>query len=225
MKQTLFITGTDTGVGKTMLTALLTRCLRERGVHAAALKPVCSGIRVDARALHAAMNGALTLDEINPWHFRAPIAPLLATRKENQRVKLSQVVAHTRTMQKRFEVLVVEGAGGLLSPLGENFNSRDLIVALRAIPIIVAQNKLGVVNHVLLTLEALPENFRLKAKVVLMSPPKPDEAGKSNAKLLAEFADAKIFSLPWLGQKFSAVEILKNPHVRRTLCALVENLI
>src|SRR5471032_2729870 len=117
MKQTLFITGTDTGVGKTVLTALLTRFLRERGINAAALKPICSGSRADARALHAAMNGALTLDEINPWHFRAPIAPLLAARKAGQRVKLSQVRAHIHAMQKRFDVLLVEGAGGLLSPL------------------------------------------------------------------------------------------------------------
>ena len=87
MKQTFFITGTDTGVGKTVLTTLLTRFLCERGSNVAALKPVCSGSRADARALRTAMNGALTLDEINPWHFRAPIAPLLAARKENRRAK------------------------------------------------------------------------------------------------------------------------------------------
>src|SRR5271154_1435660 len=201
MKRTLFITGTDTGVGKTVLTALLMRFLRERGVNAAALKPVCSGGREDAQEIFTALDGALMLDEINPWHFRAPIAPLLAARKENRHVKLSQVLAHTRALQKRFDVVLVEGAGGLLSPLGENFNSRDLILALRAIPIIVAQNKLGAVNQILLTLEALPENFRLKAKIVLMSPSKPDAATKSNAKLLAKFAKAKIFSLPWLAVK------------------------
>jgi dethiobiotin synthetase len=222
MKQTLFITGTDTGVGKTMLTVLLVKFLRERGVHAAALKPVCSGTRADALALHAAMNATLTLDEINPWHFRAPIAPLLAARQENRRVKLSQVLAHAHAMQRRFDVVLVEGAGGLLSPLGENFNSRDLILALRAIPIIVAQNKIGVVNQVLLTLEALPDNFRLKAKIVLMSPLKPDAATKSNAKLLAEFTGAKIFSLPWLGEKFELAEVLKIPQVRRTLNLLAE---
>jgi dethiobiotin synthetase len=221
MKQTLFITGTDTGVGKTVLTALLTRSLREHGVNAAALKPVCSGTRADARALHAAMNGALTLDEINPWHFRAPIAPLLAARKENQRVKLSQVLAHARAMQKRFDVVLVEGAGGLLSPLGENFNARDLILAFRARPIIVAQNKIGAVNHIRLTFEALPENFRLKAKIVLMSPPKPDAAATSNVKLLEQFLSrGKILSLPWLGEKFELAEVLKRPLVRKTLGVL-----
>ena len=115
-----FITGTDTGVGKTVLTALLTRHLREHGVNAVALKPVCSGDRADARALHAASAGALTLDEINPWHFRAPIAPLLAARRERRRVGLADVLAHVRAMQKRFDVVLIEGAGGLLSPLGEN---------------------------------------------------------------------------------------------------------
>ena len=225
MKRTLFITGTDTGVGKTVLTVLLARFLCERGpaCGTAAFKPVCSGGRDDARALHAALNGALTLDEINPWHFRAPIAPLLAARREKRRVELSQVLAPARALRKRFEVVLVEGAGGLLSPLGENFNSRDLIAALRATPIIVAPNRLGVVNHILLTLEALPPAVAKRARVVLMSPPKPDAASKTNLNLLAGFFDAKrIFSLPWLGKSFDAATVSKNPQVKRTLRALAK---
>jgi dethiobiotin synthetase len=219
MKQTFFITGTDTGVGKTVLAALLTRFLRERGVNAAALKPVCSGGRADARTLHAAMDGALTLDEINPWHFRASIAPALAARLEKKSVRLAQVLAHLRMMQKRFDVLVVEGAGGLLSPLGANFNSRDLIAALRATPVLVAQNKIGAVNHILLTLEALPESLQAEAPIVLMSLLKPDASAKTNSKLLAEFTNAKIFSLPWLDKNFRA---MKNPLVRRMLQGLLD---
>src|SRR5208282_3772315 len=103
MKQVFFITGTDTGVGKTVLNTLLTQFLRERGVSAAALKPICSGGRDDARTLHAALNGALSLDEINPWHFRAPVAPLLAARRERKRVRLADVLAHVHAMQKRFD--------------------------------------------------------------------------------------------------------------------------
>jgi dethiobiotin synthetase len=221
LKQILFITGTDTGAGKTVLTALLAGFLRERGVNAAALKPICSGDRADARALFAAMDGALSLDEINPWHFRAPIAPLLAARRERKHVHLTEVLAHVRAMQRRFDVLLVEGAGGLLSPLGENFNSGDLIEALEAVPIIVGQNKLGVASHVLLTLAALPQGAAAAARVVLMLPPEPDAASVANAKLLAEFFDAgRIFTLPWLGENFSAGEVLKNPRVLRTLRAL-----
>ena len=219
----LFITGTDTGVGKTVLTVLLARFLRGRDLNVAALKPVCSGNRADARKILAALDGALTLNEVNPWHFRAPIAPSLAARLEKKPVKLAQVLEHIRATRKKFAVLLVEGAGGLLSPLGENFNSRDLILALRATPIIVAPNKLGAVNHLLLTLESLPKNLRARAKVVLMSPPKSDAATASNAKLLAQFVSPeKTFTLPWLGEDFSATEVLKKRQVKRTLAALLK---
>ncbi len=221
MKRIIFITGTDTGAGKTVLTALLVKFLRARGVNAVALKPICSGGRDDARVLRAAMDGALSLDEINPWHFRAPIAPVLAARRERKHVHLAEVLAHVRAIQKRFDVLLIEGAGGLLSPLGENFDSGDLIAALGASPLVVAPNRLGAVNHILLTLEALPRSAATGARVVLMSPPKRDASAATNAGLLAGFIDARrIFTLPWLGENFSAGEVLKNPQVRRTLRAL-----
>jgi len=220
-RTTLFITGTDTGAGKTVLTALLARFLRECGVKAAALKPVCSGGRGDARALHAALDGALTLDEINPWHFRAPLAPLLAARRERKQVVRADVLAHVRTMQERFEVVLIEGAGGLLSPLGVNFDSRDLIAALRATPMVVCPNRLGAVNQVLLTLAALPRSASCRARVVLMSPSKPDASASTNVGLLAEFLGAKrIFCLPWLGGRFDPEKAMKNPRVRQTLQAL-----
>jgi dethiobiotin synthetase len=219
----IFITGTDTGVGKTVLTALLARFLRQHGVNSAALKPVCSGGRDDARALQAAVNGTLALDEINPWHFRAPIAPLLAARRENKSVRLAQVLKHVRGLKKRFDLLLIEGAGGLLSPLGENFDSRDLIVSLNAKPIVVGQNRLGVLNQALLTWEVLPQTFRAQAQLVLMSPAKPDASIRTNSTLLGEFlGDKKTHSLPWFGRHFSAERASENPRVRRTLRALAQ---
>jgi len=223
MRQTIFITGTDTGVGKTVLTALLARHLRERGVNVAALKPVGSGGRDDARALYTAMDGALTLDEINPWYFRAPIAPVLAARREHRRVRLADVLAHIRTMQKRFDMVLVEGAGGLLSPLGENFDSRDLLAALRATPLIVGPNRIGVVNQVLLTLGALPRVMAGRAQVVLMSPQRPDVSTRMNTGLLGEFSAARrIFELPWLGGRPQMDRGLADSRMRRTLRALVK---
>jgi len=223
MPSTFFITGTDTGVGKTVLTALLAAHLRSQKTRVAAFKPVCSGGRDDAEKIRAALGGALTLDEINPWHFRAAIAPALAARREKKSVALAPVLAHVRATQRDFAVTLVEGAGGLLSPLGEDFDSRDLLLALRATPIIVAQNKLGAVNHLRLTLEALPKNYRARARIVLMAPAKPDTATKTNAKLLGGFfPPEKILTLPWLGGKVSIAEVLKNSPVRRTLAALVK---
>lgn len=199
MSRILFITGTDTGVGKTVLTALLARSLRERGLSVAALKPISSGDRADARALHRALGGELTLDEINPWHFRAALAPLLSARRERRVVRKTQVVAHIRRIATRFAVVLVEGAGGLLSPLGQDFNSRDLIVALRAEPLVVASNQLGAVNQVLLVLEALPSAAARRVQVILMNGRDPDLASSSNSALLAEFvAPRRIHVFPRL---------------------------
>ena len=221
-KPTYFITSTDTGVGKTVLTALLAAFFRHRGIRVAALKPVCSGGRDDARILQTALDGALTLDDINPWHFRPFLAPILAARQEKKRVTLAAVLAHSRDIRKRFDVVLTEGAGGLLSPLGVGFNSRDVIAATGATPVIVAPNKLGVINHLLLTLEALPPNLRPAAILVLMTPLTPDCATASNAGLLKKLTDQKIHVLPWLGGNFSLVAALKQPVVRRTLVAIAD---
>jgi len=223
VKQIFCICGTDTGVGKTALTVLLTQFLRTLGINVGALKPISSGGRADACALQAVLGGALTLDEINPWHFRPPLAPVLAARRERKCVTLADVLVHIRTMQKRFDILLVEGAGGLLSPLGEGFNSRDLLTALRAMPVIVCPNRLGAVNQALLTLEALPKNFRARARVLLVSPSKPDVSTDINAKLLAEFFYAKrIFRLPRLGKIFEARRVIRNAAVRHTLRTLLQ---
>jgi dethiobiotin synthetase len=223
MPPIFFITGTGTGVGKTVLTALLASHLRQRGISVAVLKPVASGSRADARMLYTALAGALTLDEINPWHFRAPLAPLLAARRERKSVTKAAVLGHIRRMQQRFAVVLVEGAGGLLSPLGEDFNSRDLIAALRAAPVIVGPNRIGVLNQMLLTLGALPRAAAARARVVLMSPPRPDAATKTNGALLAEFFDQeRIFELPWLGRRWRTDWALADARVQRTLQKLTK---
>lgn len=197
--QILFITGTDTGVGKTVFTALATLYLRQLGFRVAALKPVASGGRSDGRILRAAAGQVLSLDEVNPWHFRAPIAPVLAAAQEHRKVQLREVVRQIRRVGKAFEVVVVEGAGGLLSPLGADFDSRDLIVALKATPIIVTANKLGAINQVRLVLDALPARLRPEARVVLVQQPRADKASRTNLQLLQHFiAPSRLRILPWI---------------------------
>lgn len=197
----IFITGTDTGVGKTVFAAALTRALRERGVAVAALKPICSGGRADARRLHDAMGKALSLDEVNPWHFRVPLSPLLAARMERRTLTGKQVIARVRAVARRFELVVVEGAGGLLSPLGEGFDSRDLILALRATPIVVCPNRLGTVNQVLLVLAALPRAIARRARIVLMDSAHSNPTTRTNPGQLAEFVRGEyIHVFDWLGK-------------------------
>ena len=124
---------------------------------------------------------------------------VLAARKENRRVRLREVVAHIRRIAKRFEVVVVEGAGGLLSPLGEDFDSRDLIQALGSMPIIVCPNKLGAVNQVRLVLEALPLATKQNARVILVNPQKPDAASRTNIELLNDYIEPeRVRVIPWI---------------------------
>ena len=221
--RTFVITGTDTGVGKTVLTCLLAGHLRRAGLPVAALKPFCSGGREDARALQAALGGALTLDEVNPWHFRAPLAPARAARMEHRPIQLSRVLQAVRRVQRRFPFVLVEGAGGLLSPLGEDFTARDLIVALRATPLVVGPNRLGAINQVLLVVHALPDGASRRARIVLMAPPEPDASSRSNVEMLGEaLGPERVHALPWLDQAQRRGDAPVTARARRTLQALVE---
>ncbi|MFO1488123.1 MAG: dethiobiotin synthase [Verrucomicrobiota bacterium] len=219
--RTIFITGTDTGVGKTVLAHLLTRHLHQQGLPVAGLKPLCSGGRDDARLLHAAMDGKLTLEEINPWHFRAALSPLQAARKERRKVFLDEVVAHIRQIQKRFPLAIVEGAGGLLSPMGEDFDSRDLIRALKATPVVVAPNRLGVLNQLLLTLEALPPAIRHNARLLLMSPRRQVVVSNLNQQFLGEKLGLhRTHAFPWLKLKQREA----NREITKSLAGLAQTL-
>lgn len=192
-----FITGTDTGVGKTVLTALLLRYLRADGIRAVAVKPLCSGGREDAEALRRAQGGLFTLDEINPWHFRAPLAPVLAARIEGRKVLKQELLSFLEAWAARCDVLLVEGAGGLLSPLGEGFDARDLIDKLSAQTIVAAPNRLGTVNQVRLVLAALPVVSARISRVALMNTGPSTRAMRTNAELLAEYmAPSRIALIP-----------------------------
>ena len=129
VKKIIFVTGTDTGVGKTVLTALLLAHLRGQGRDALAMKPFCSGSRGDARLLHGLQDGCLTLDEVNPFYYDKPVAPAAAPR----RVPFPDALARIRALANRCEVLLIEGAGGLLAPLGDDYTARELI-ARTALP-------------------------------------------------------------------------------------------
>ena len=222
--RTIFITGTDTGVGKTILTALLLTHLRAAGGNARALKPFCSGDRQDAEILHALQDGELTLDQINPFYFPEPLAPFVAARRHRRSISLPQALDHIRracstiqgkseSRKQRAEIqdLLIEGVGGLMVPLGEGYMVLDLIKRLGCEVIVVAPNKLGVINHTLLTVGALRAAGLHRLKVVLMNPRQPDASGASNPALLAELiAPVPLFPLPFLGPDCVSAEMLKK---------------
>jgi len=218
----LFVTGTDTGIGKTVLAVMIVRFLQAAGVPVAAFKPVCSGGRNDARQLREALGGEPPLDAINPWYYRAPLAPNLAARREGRRLRLAQVLDHLRAQRPAEGMMLIEGAGGLLSPLGEDFDSRDLLLALRAVPIVVCPNRLGALNQVRLVLEALPPVRVAQARVVLAPPPKRDGATEVNAGCLTRFFPAnRITVLPRRRSRLLAECIREDPELHRILSRLL----
>jgi dethiobiotin synthetase len=194
-----FITGTDTGVGKTVLTTLLTRHLLAQGVRVRAVKPFCSGGREDAEALFAAQLGQVPLDAINPWHFRAPLTPLLAARREGRRIPLAETVHFLNDAARQCDVLVIEGAGGVLSPLGEGYSARELIAQTRARPLVVCADRLGVINQGLMALAALPPRHTASARLILSGGSARDLSQATNSKMLAELLGPdRVYTLPFV---------------------------
>ena len=122
-----FITATDTGVGKTFVTAGLAAALRARGRDVAVFKPVQSGALADDPAGDAALLGADCV-----YAFSAPLAPLVAARAEGRTIALAPIVTRAEELAREHEILLVEGAGGLLVPLADGLDMADLAVALRA---------------------------------------------------------------------------------------------
>lgn len=154
MDMNLFVTGTDTGVGKTYVTRLIVETLRRNGVDAVGYKPVACGDREDA-ALLAEASGGLALDEVNPVFMPSPVAPYVAGLLENRTVDVSSLMAGYEKLSADHDVVVVEGAGGWEVPLAPQMRMSDLASDLGLPVLLVAGNRLGVLNHTLLTLAAV----------------------------------------------------------------------
>ncbi|MCD6533459.1 MAG: dethiobiotin synthase [Deltaproteobacteria bacterium] len=163
MNNGFFITGTDTGVGKTVVAATLAYALHQRHISFSYIKPVESGIS-SRRHLENDSDAALVkragflpeaLEEIVPFTFREPLAPLLAARREGVNLSGKELGETIRARIKPSRLTLVEGAGGLLAPLCPNYLILDLIKELKLPVIVVCRTSLGAVNHTLLTLERL----------------------------------------------------------------------
>lgn len=167
----LFVTGTDTGVGKTEVAAALVAGWRARGLDVGAMKPAQSGVEEgvpsDADRLREAAGGGDPPGLVCPYSLRAPLAPAVAARLEGVRIDVDHVLACARELARRHAALVVEGAGGLLVPLADDVTYADLARALGLPVLVVARAGLGTVNHAALTCEALRARGLAVAGVVL----------------------------------------------------------
>jgi dethiobiotin synthetase len=167
----LFVTGTDTGVGKTLVSCALIRLLREEGLNAAGFKPVSCGMDdgrwSDAEALRTAGAEVETLDATCPLRFKAPLAPTLAAAEEGQRVQLDVARRALAAMNKCREAVVVEGVGGWLVPLDEKTLIADFAVELNWPVLVVGRTGLGTINHTLLTVRDVERRGLPLAGVIL----------------------------------------------------------
>jgi dethiobiotin synthetase len=155
MKTGWFITGTDTGVGKTYFTTALLRHLRAQGIDAVGFKPICCGTREDSEAICAASGGAATIDEVNPVWLNPPAAPYSASIIEERPIDLTRIRDAFAKLRGRHASVIVEGAGGWLVPIHRDFSVADLATELALPVVVVVQNRLGCLNHSLLTAESI----------------------------------------------------------------------
>ena len=161
MTRGLFITGTDTGVGKTVVGVALLRALVAAGWSAIGMKPVAAGraqgeaLNADVAALIAAANVAAPLADVNPYSFARPIAPHLAARDEGAAIDLDRIGAAYARLARRADAVVVEGAGGVRVPLGPGTEMLDIPVRLGLPVLLVVGIRLGCLNHALLSAQAL----------------------------------------------------------------------
>lgn len=188
-----FVTGTDTGVGKTYVTALLTRALRRAGFDTVALKPICCGPRDDVDDLCAASDHELTPDAVNPCWLEAPAAPLVAARRENRVVDLAVLDSWFQAHRARRRSLLVEGAGGWLVPVTDGRTVADLAVQFGLPVLVVVANRLGCLNHTLLTLESIRARGLTCGGLVLNTLSAENSvAVETNRQILQEFCDVPI---------------------------------
>jgi dethiobiotin synthetase len=202
----LFITGTDTGVGKTHVAAAIIRILREQGARVGAYKPAVTGshpgpdgpIWDDVTRLQAALGRDVAPERICPQRFHAPLAPPVAARLEGRGVDAALLRRGIDCWNDQADVVIVEGAGGLLSPLTETESVADVAQDLGFPLIVVARLSLGTINHTLLTLEAA-RNRRLDVAGIVLNQPAaadPDDCSTAtNAEELRCRSDVPILAI------------------------------
>jgi len=192
----LFITGTDTAVGKTFVAAMLVRALRAAGVNAVGFKPICCGDRDDGDLLHAASEEQLNLNDVNPVWLRAPLAPYAASLVEGRAVDLALVRETFARISSAYPALIVEGAGGWRVPITRDFAVSDLAAEF-ALPVaVVVANRLGALSHARLAVESIQAHGLECAGIILnhTQPPAdpPDLAVATNRAVLEDLLDVPI---------------------------------
>jgi dethiobiotin synthetase len=198
----IFVTGTDTGAGKTVVASAVAATLAGRGRRVAVFKPVVTGLGEidgplpDHELLRASARSRQTPAEVSPYRFEPPVSPHLASELAGVRVDPSVLLAAARRAAAAADVLVVEGVGGLMVPLTSGYLVRDFAADLGFPIVIAAPPGLGTINHSLLTIEvARSSGLRVAAVVLTPWPGEPSEMERSNRETVAALGKVEVATL------------------------------
>jgi dethiobiotin synthetase len=202
----LFITGTDTGVGKTHIAARLLHLLRASGIRCAGMKPICCGDRRDAELLLAAGSDCVTIDEVNPVWLKTPAAPIVGSLTEKVTIDIEEILAAFHALQERVEHVIVEGTGGWLVPIRSDYFVSDLAAAMKLPVLVVAQNQLGCLNHAALTVQSVCA-YQLRCSGLLLNSTEmtTDIAVLTNADILKRILNVPL--LAGLGENLTELPV------------------
>ena len=215
----LFFAGTDTDVGKTYVASLAARVIVANGINLGVYKPVASGchteqgqlIAEDAVSLWKAAGQPLSLEQVCPQRFKAPLAPPEAAALEKTQVDAEKIRDGIKIWEQNSELVLVEGAGGLFSPLADGMLNIDLAQQLNAPVIVVAANRLGAIHQTLATCEAAAKRGIQPMGIVLCDPTgTADDSANSNSEQIQKYCSVPILgSVPFNGTEEDA-EFLKS---------------
>lgn len=225
MKRAFFVTGTDTQVGKTTATFVLAALLQDRGMNVGVMKPVqCGGD--DAAFLRKSLQLNDSLGTINPCFAKEPLSPHLAFKRAKSKFDKEKVLTAFRTLKEKYDVLFIEGAGGLLVPLSDDYFVADLIRDLQAEVIIVSRLGLGTINHTLLTIEQVRERGLPLAGVIFSdTQQRKGVPEKTNPDEIKRLGQVKIIgTVPFL-KNFEKATVVRVCRSRINLNMLLKNTI
>lgn len=219
----LFITGTDTGVGKTQVTALLAVALCSRGFRVGVMKPVETGCPVeqgclapqDSHFLRQISGCTAPQELITPYMFREPLAPAIAAQHEGQEIDLAHLIHCYQLLAQEHDIVLVEGAGGLLVPLTRHENFLDLVDLLGLPMLVVARNILGTINHTALTVMVAAQRCQVLGTVLnTLSSEIGDESQASNAEALQIWGQAPLLGvLPYTPERTPEHLLAQSTHL------------
>jgi len=196
----VFVTGTDTGVGKTVVSACIALSIARWGESVGVLKPVQTGAGfvgvLDVEFVYRALGEGFDLEEVCPYRFSEPLSPMLAASLAGEEIEIPRVVRAYQRLRAEYDFVVVEGAGGLLVPIKEGYLMSDLARELALPVVVVARPGLGTINHTLLTVHsARSMGLEVLGIVINNYPSNPTRAERTNPAALDALCDAPIIGV------------------------------